>query len=144
MTLLPESVAMVELAASYVAGKWASGAHTGTLDVTSPTTGELLGTVGIAGPTEVDSAVTAARGALPAWGRVSAADRGAKLGRLAEALTARKGELADLTTAEIGSPRSWSTFGQVITAAGVLRGYAAVHPGSPFATTRPSMTGGMV
>src|ERR1700729_896474 len=69
MTLLPESVAMVELAASYVAGKWVSGAHTGTLDVTSPTTGELLGTVGIAGPTEVDSAVTAARGALPAWGR---------------------------------------------------------------------------
>ena len=52
MTLLPESVAMVELAASYVAGKWVSGAHTATLDVTSPTTGELLGTVGVAGREE--------------------------------------------------------------------------------------------
>ncbi len=49
MTLLPESVAMVELAASYVAGKWVSDAHAGKLDVTSPSTGELLGTVGIAG-----------------------------------------------------------------------------------------------
>ena len=68
MTLLPESVAMVELAASYVAGKWASDAHAGTLDVTSPTTGELLGTIGVAGREEVDSAVAAARGALPAWG----------------------------------------------------------------------------
>src|ERR1700758_3735269 len=144
MTMLPESVPMIELAASYVAGKWVSGARTGTLDVTSPTTGELLGTVGIAGPDEVDAAVAAARGALRAWRRVSAADRGAALGRLADALSARKGELADLTTAEIGSPRSWSTFGQVITAAGVLRAYAAITPDYPFSATRPSMTGGTV
>jgi aldehyde dehydrogenase (NAD+) len=144
MTLLPESVPMVELAAGYVAGKWVSDAQTESLDVTSPTTGELLGTVGIAGPTEVDSAVAAARGALPAWGRVSAADRGAALGRLAEALSGRKGELADLTTAEIGSPRSWSTFGQVITAVGVLRACATITPDYPFSSSRPSMTGGTV
>jgi aldehyde dehydrogenase (NAD+) len=144
MTLLPESVAMVELAASYVAGKWVSDAHAGTLDVTSPSTGELLGTVGVAGRAEVDSAVAAARDALPAWGRVPAADRGAVLGRLADALNARKGELADLTTAEIGSPRSWSTFGQVITAVGVLRAYAAITPDYPFSSSRPSMTGGTV
>ncbi|WP_459953156.1 aldehyde dehydrogenase family protein, partial [Mycobacterium avium] len=103
MTLLPESVAMVELAASYVAGKWVSDVHAGALDVTSPSTGELLGTVRIAGPAEVDAAVAAARAALPGWGRVTPADRGAALGRLADALNARKGELADLTTAEIGS-----------------------------------------
>jgi betaine-aldehyde dehydrogenase len=144
MTLLPESVAMVELAASYVAGKWVLGAHTETLNVTSPTTGELLGTVGVADRAEVDFAVAAARGALQSWGRVSAADRGAALGRLAEALSARKGELADLTTAEIGSPRSWSTFGQVITAVGVLRAYAAITPDYPFSSRRPSMTGGTV
>jgi aldehyde dehydrogenase (NAD+) len=144
MTLLPESVAMVEFAASYVAGKWVSGAYTATLDVTSPTTGERLGAVGIAGREEVDSAVAVARGALPAWGRVPAADRGAALGRLAGALNARKGELADLTTAEIGSPRSWSTFGQVITAVGVLRAYAAITPDYPFSSRRASMTGGTV
>src|ERR1700728_100331 len=112
MTLLPESVAMVELAASYVEGKWVSDAHAGTRDVTSPSTGELLGTVGVAGWAEVDSAAAAAGGALRAWGRVPAADRGAALGRLADALHARKGELADLTTAEIGSPRVLRTFGE--------------------------------
>src|ERR1700744_690266 len=69
MTLLPESVAMVELAASYVAGKWVSDAHAGTLAVTSPSTGELLGTVGVARRAEVDYAVAVARGALPGWGR---------------------------------------------------------------------------
>ncbi|MDT5337822.1 MAG: aldehyde dehydrogenase [Mycobacterium sp.] len=133
-----------ELAASYVAGKWVTGAHTETLDVTSPTTGEVLGTVGVAGTEEVDAAVAAARAALPSWSQTPPEDRGAALGRLAEALSARKGELADLTTAEIGSPRSWSTFGQVITAVGVLRAYAAIAPGHPFSATRPSTTGGTV
>src|ERR1700749_1567250 len=118
MTLLPESMPMVELAASYVAGKWVSGAHTGALDVTSPATGELLGTVGIAGPEEVDAAVAAARGALQLWGQVAPADRGAALGRLADALSARKGELADLTTAEIGSPPARGTGGRGLTAGG--------------------------
>ena len=135
---------MSELAASYVAGKWVTGTAAETLDVTSPTTGELLGTVGVAGAEEVDAAVAAARAALPSWSATSPADRGAALGRLADALAARKGELADLTTAEIGSPRSWSTFGQVITAVGVLKAYAAITPEHPFAASRPSVTGGTV
>jgi betaine-aldehyde dehydrogenase len=141
---MPESVLMGDLAASYVAGKWVPGAGPETFVVTSPATGELLGSVGVAGPDEVDAAVAAARGALPSWAGTSAADRGAALGRLADAISARKGELADLTTAEIGSPRSWSTFGQVITAVGVLKAYAAITPDHPFAATRPSMTGGTV
>ncbi|MDT5069508.1 MAG: aldehyde dehydrogenase, partial [Mycobacterium sp.] len=144
MTLLPELVPMVELAASYVAGKWVTCSSAETFDVTSPTTGEVLGTVGVAGPDEVDAAVAAARGALAKWGETSPAERGDALGRFADALGARKGELADLTTAEIGSPRSWSTFGQVITAVGVLKAYAAITPDYPFSATRPSMTGGTV
>ncbi|MDT5091000.1 MAG: aldehyde dehydrogenase [Mycobacterium sp.] len=135
---------MITLTASYVEGKWVTGTHAATEDVRSPTTGELLGTVGVAGRDEVDAAVAAARRALPSWGATSPADRGAALGRLADVLSARKGELADLTTAEIGSPRSWSTFGQVITAVGVLKSYADITPDHPFSATRPSMTGGTV
>jgi betaine-aldehyde dehydrogenase len=141
---MPESVLMGELTASYVAGKWVTSGRTDTLDVTSPTTGEVLGTVGVAGRDEVDAAVTAARGALDSWTQTSPTERGAALGRLADALGARKGELADLTTAEIGSPRSWSTFGQVITAVGVLKAYAAITPDYPFTASRPSVTGGTV
>src|ERR1700753_2210444 len=135
MTSMPESVLVGDLAASYVAGKWVPGTAPETLAVTSPTTRELLGTVGVAGRDEVDAAVAAARGALPSWTATSPADRAAALGRLAEALSARKGQLADLTTAEIGSPRSWSTFGQVVTAVGVLKAYAAITPNHPFAVT---------
>jgi betaine-aldehyde dehydrogenase len=135
---------MVELAASYVAGKWMTSAHGERLDVRSPATGELLGTVGVAGPDEVDAAIAAARAALPSWDQTSPAERGATLGRLADALATRKSELADLTTAEIGSPRSWSTFGQVITAVGVLKAYAAITAEHPFSADRPSVTGGTV
>jgi aldehyde dehydrogenase (NAD+) len=141
---MPESVLMGDLAASYVAGKWVTGTGPETLVVTSPTTGEPLGSVGVAGRDEVDAAVAAARGALPSWAGTSPADRGAALGRLADAISARKAELADLTTAEIGSPRSWSTFGQVITAVGVLKAYAAITPDHPFSVTRPSMRDGTV
>jgi betaine-aldehyde dehydrogenase len=135
---------MVELAASYVGGKWSTGADSERLEVTSPTTGEVLGSIGVAGAEDVDAAVAAARGALVSWSLTSPADRGAALGRLADALNARKGPLADLTTAEIGSPRSWSTFGQIITAVGVFRAYAAITGGHPFSSDRPSMTGGTV
>ena len=137
------SESTIELPASYVGGKWQHGS-TETLDVTSPTTGAVLGSVGIAVAADVDAAVAAARAAQPGWSRTSPADRGAALGRLADALSARKSELADLTTAEIGSPRSWSTFGQVITAVGVLKAYAAITPAYPFSAPRPSMTGGTV
>jgi betaine-aldehyde dehydrogenase len=135
---------MTELAASYVAGKWVAGTGAETIEVTSPTTGDVLGVVGVAGFADVDAAVAAAKAALPSWAHTSPADRGDALARLADALTARKGELADLATVEIGSPRSWSTFGQVITAIGVLRSYAAITGDHPFSSTRPSMTGGTV
>ena len=147
MTFLPESAVMLEFTASYVAGKWTqeTGAE-GRLQVWSPASGELLGTVGNAGQAEVDAAVAAARAALasPPWRDASVTDRAAAIGRLADALFARKGLLADLTTAEIGSPRSWSTFGQVLTAVGVLRAYAAITPDYVFESTRPAFGGGTV
>jgi aldehyde dehydrogenase (NAD+) len=146
MTLLPESAGMHTFAGSYIASKWVGGARSEPIKVLSPATGELVGTVSTAGTAEVDAAVAAARTALESspWRDASPADRAAALGRLADALVARKDELADLATAEIGSPRSWSTFGQVLTAVGVLRAHAAITPDHPFESTRPSLAGGTV
>ncbi|MDT5257942.1 MAG: aldehyde dehydrogenase, partial [Mycobacterium sp.] len=62
-----------ELTASYVAGKWVND-DAETLDVTSPTTGARLGTVGVAGAAQVDAAVAAALAALPAWAHTSPAE----------------------------------------------------------------------
>jgi betaine-aldehyde dehydrogenase len=94
----------------------------------------------------VDAAVAAAHDALlaSAWRDWTAAERGAAIDRLANGLVARKAELADLATAEIGSPRAWSTFGQVLVAAHVLRAYAAAAAEYPFTSTRRSPLGGTV
>jgi aldehyde dehydrogenase (NAD+) len=130
---------MHSFASSYVAGKWVTGTDQ-TMDVTSPATGELLGTIGVAGPADVDAAVTAARSALEGspWADSTPADRSAALGRLAAALAKRKNDFADLTTAEIGSPRKWSTFGQVLTAVGMLNAYATITADYAFESTRPA------
>lgn len=68
MTLLPESPDMFELTAGYISGKWV-GAGAERIAVTSPATGEVLGSVDVAGPEQVDAAVAAARAALisPPW-----------------------------------------------------------------------------
>jgi aldehyde dehydrogenase (NAD+) len=141
---------MRTFACSYVAGKWMAGAGRETaadvVDVTSPATGELLGRVGVAGAADVDAAVMAARSALDSspWRDATPADRAAALGRLGAAIASRKNEFADLTTAEIGSPRKWSTFGQVLTTVGVFNSYAAITADYPFESTRPSVAGGTV
>lgn len=53
---------------------------------------------------DVDAAVRAARAAFPAWAATPPAERAARLTALADALAARKDELAATITAELGSP----------------------------------------
>jgi aldehyde dehydrogenase (NAD+) len=131
---------MHSFASSYIAGNWVAGVDDEVVEVTSPATGEVLGTVGVAGPAEVHSAVAAARSALqsPPWSDATPADRATALGRLATAIANRKDRLAELTTAEIGSPRKWSSFGQVLTAVAVLNAVAAITTEYPFSSTRPA------
>ncbi len=136
---------MITFPAAYARGNWVATADAPVV-VSSPTSGEHIGEVGVAGAAEVDAAVAAARTALHSspWCDTSATDRATALQRLADALTVRKAMLADLATSEIGSPRSWSTFGQVLTSIGVLRAYARITPDYPFESTRLSATGGTV
>ena len=139
----PESA----LLAAYAGGEWVSaGSGASTIAVANPASGQRLGSTQVAGPREVDVAIGSARSALenPSWRTSTPTERGAALGRLADALAARRSALADLTTAEIGSPRSWSTFGQVLTAVGVLRAYSQLAPTYPFESVRASATGGTV
>lgn len=137
---------MHTFASSYVAGTWVDAGPGESIAVTSPATGDVLGGVGVAGPAEVDSAVAAARSALDTepWSAATPTDRAAMLGRLADAIATRKNDFAELTTAEIGSPRKWSTFGQVLTAVGALKTVAAITAEYPFSSTRPSASGGSV
>lgn len=81
----------------------------GTLTHVNPATGGTLGTLAVAGPSEVDDAVGAARSALAEWRAVSPAGRREVLLRLAAAIREHAAEFATLTTAESGVISSVAT-----------------------------------
>jgi 1-pyrroline-5-carboxylate dehydrogenase len=65
----------------------------------------VLGTFACAGPADVDRAVSAARAAQPAWGRLSWRDRLGILHEAASLIRERKYELAAIMALEVGKSR---------------------------------------
>jgi acyl-CoA reductase-like NAD-dependent aldehyde dehydrogenase len=104
----PESRAVVDLKPSY--GLFINGEFTETeggsaFKSISPATEEVLAEVTDASEADVDRAVAAARRAFNgAWGRMSGADRGKYLFRIARILQERAREFAVLETLDNGKP----------------------------------------
>jgi malonate-semialdehyde dehydrogenase (acetylating) / methylmalonate-semialdehyde dehydrogenase len=73
-----------------------------TAPVYDPATGAQTKVVALAGPAELAAAVASAKAAFPAWSNLSLARRQAILFKFRELLNARKGELAEIITAEHG------------------------------------------
>ncbi len=97
-----QEVTDVRLLDNYVGGAWTPAAGTETLEVTNPASGETLARVPLSSAADLDAAVAAARAALPAWRAVSVIERGRRLFALREGLNARREELAQSVTAEMG------------------------------------------
>ena len=87
----------------FINGQWRDGAA--RLPVVNPATEETLGSVAVAGTTDIDDAVGAARAALSgAWGSLSARDRGRYLARISHRIVERIDEFARLETLHNGKP----------------------------------------
>jgi aldehyde dehydrogenase (NAD+) len=130
----------------FIGGGWRRSAGDGTVEVRSPATEELVGTVAAATPADVDVAVAAARHAFDhgPWPRTGPEERADTLARLGKALKSRSAELTTLISAEVGSPRSWARGGQIATALGVLRAYGRASAAYPWTETRPGVFGNEV
>jgi malonate-semialdehyde dehydrogenase (acetylating)/methylmalonate-semialdehyde dehydrogenase len=97
------AVTATRLLDNYIDGEWTPArAATGVLDVTRPSTGEVLAQVPLSGASDLDDAVRAAREALPEWRAVSTIARARKLFDLRERLLARQEEMARSVTTEMG------------------------------------------
>ena len=98
----------------FIGGRWQSPATGQRLTVISPHTEEPIGETPEASPEDVDRAVEAARKAFDdgPWPRLPVSERMEKIEKLAAVYTAHAEEMADLITAEMGSPRSFSRLGQ--------------------------------
>lgn len=87
---------------NYINGKWTASASGEYVKVTNPATGEVLGEVTQSTAEEVDQAVQAAVAAQKAWRLVPAPERAEVLYNVAHLLKARKEELAQILTREMG------------------------------------------
>jgi aldehyde dehydrogenase (NAD+) len=117
----PESRAVVDLASSYglfINGEFVDSQDGGTFKTISPATEEVLAEVSEAGQADVDRAVAAARTAYTrVWSRMSGADRGKYLFRIARIMQERAREFAVLESLDNGKPIKESRDVDVPTAA---------------------------
>jgi betaine-aldehyde dehydrogenase len=126
----------------YIGGEWVAPATTSTIEVVSPTTEEVIARVPEATEGDVDRAVAAAKAALAGpYPRLSAAERAGYLRKLSLAIQGRSQEMADVITAEMGSPSSWALMGQVYSSTMVLDGWAELTETFPFEELRPGALG---
>ena len=110
----------------YINGKWVQATGEGSIEVINPATEEIIGSVPVGSQSDVDAAVTAARKAFPAWSATSTEDRIAVLNQLSSAIKENTEELAQVITAEVGTPIGYSRMAMVGTPRVVARSYAKI------------------
>ncbi|MFN2539492.1 MAG: aldehyde dehydrogenase [Mycobacteriales bacterium] len=98
----------------FIGGRWQAPSTDAVLEVVSPHTEQVIATVAEAGTQDVDRAVTAARKAFDEgpWPRTDPKERIDAVRRLAALYKERRKEMAQLITAEMGAPISFSKFSQ--------------------------------
>ena len=90
----------------WISGAPSEGTSTRTAPVFNPATGAVAKNVRLASAADVDTAVASALAAFPGWRDTSQARRQSIMYNFRELLNQRKGELADIVTAEHGKVTS--------------------------------------
>ncbi|MGW0877599.1 aldehyde dehydrogenase family protein [Streptomyces sp. NPDC002740] len=114
----------------YLDGAWRPAAGRDVIEVVDPVDEQVIARVPAGDAVDVDAAVRAARAALPGWSATPPAERAALLTALRDVLAARKDEIAETVTAELGSPLAFSRAVHAavpIAVAGTYAELAATH-----------------
>lgn len=122
----------------YIGGDWVDPLGRATGPVVNPATAETIANVAWGGPEDVDRAVRAARAAFPGYAATPLAERVALLRRIARVFEARKGELEQAVTAEMGSPAGLSDWMQ--TGSSIIYFNEAADTAERFAFEQPHGT----
>ena len=101
-----------------------SGGGQRRLQLSSPATGDALGTVEVHGEAEVQAAIDRARKASAEWQEVPTRERGRILERALRYLVDHQEEFVDVIVGETGKPREEALVSEVIPACDALQFYA--------------------
>lgn len=107
----------------YVNGEWIDADEGGTVEVTNPADGSVIGTVPKLGASETRRAIAAAESAWPAWRALTAKERAARLRRWYELMMENQDDLAVIMTTEQGKSLTESR-GEIAYAASFLEWFA--------------------
>jgi acyl-CoA reductase-like NAD-dependent aldehyde dehydrogenase len=88
----------------WINGRWTDAEGGATFEATSPSTGEVIGTVAEGTRADARYAIDAARTAWPAWAALSPFDRATAMERVATVIDERREELARTLTLDQGKP----------------------------------------
>ncbi len=102
-----------ERASIYVGGAWTQALDGQRFDALNPATGEVLASLARGSRDDADRALAAASEAFLPWARRSAFERAAAMERVAEAIEARRDDLARTLTLDQGKPLVAEAYGEV-------------------------------
>lgn len=127
----------------FIGGRWRKPSSPERLSVISPHTEEQIADVPAGSTEDVDAAVTAARHAFDQgpWPRLQPQERMRKIEELAAVYGRHIDEMADLITAQMGSPRSFSRLGQAAGAASMIHLTLAAARDFPWVERRRGVLG---
>jgi aldehyde dehydrogenase (NAD+) len=97
---------MEHAAQFFINGAWVEPTGTDTLPVVNPATEEVIATIAMGAPADVDAAVAAARAAFESWSQTTVDDRLAVFDRIVAVYQTRMPELAQTISSEMGAPMS--------------------------------------
>ncbi|MEL6245771.1 MAG: aldehyde dehydrogenase family protein [Pseudomonadota bacterium] len=95
---------MKEYLQFYINGEWVDPVEPRTLDIENPATEEPFARISVGTEADVDRAVAAAKAAFPSFSHTSIDERSALLDKITAGIAARKGELAEAISGEMGAP----------------------------------------
>ena len=129
----------------YIGGNYRDATSGESFETLNPASGEVICRVQVAGPEDVEHAVTSAREGFEAWSGMTGAARGRVLNEAVRLLRARNRELAELEVLDTGKPIAEAEAVDVASGADCLEYYAGlaaslhgehIDLGSAFAYTR--------
>jgi aldehyde dehydrogenase (NAD+) len=126
-----------------IGGRWAAPSTDQRIEVRSPATLDVVGSVPEAVEADVDTAVTAARQAFDRgpWPTTPPEERAKVIARFTELLTERIGDVTEIITAEMGAPGATVQMMMWTPAQSVLAMYGGLATTFPWEETRNGLFG---
>jgi betaine-aldehyde dehydrogenase len=130
----------------FIGGKWEAPSGSSTIEVISPHSEELVGSVPEATEADVDRAVAAARQAFDhgPWPRMTPQERIAVVQKFTEIYATRLADLAEVITTEMGSPLWFSELAQAPAPWMQLTSFIQIASAYEWEDTRTGMLGEQV